>query len=153
MSPQAVNDGHVTSGRPQQMARGLSLPEGTPKMSWGLPRSLAEPRTPRALAPEQRRAGTSELWPRSWAQAFLPHLSGCCSAVWKGEAVGRRGRKEKLLDTQRQPCLLAVKALPLTPPPQTHKERVGRAGTGHSGSVPTDSQPCFQKLTEWKVYP
>lgn len=24
---------------------------------------------------------------------------------------------------------------------------------GPSGSVPTDPQPCFQKLTEWKFYP
>lgn len=88
----------------------MSLPESTPKMLQRHHRSLAEPRTPRELAPEKRRAGTSGLWPWSWAKAFLPHLS--CCLCREGEAVGRKVRKRKPWDTQLHPSLMTIIGVP-----------------------------------------
>lgn len=67
----------------------------------------------RRTAPEESRAGTSELWPRHSCPTF-PAAVGC---------VGRRrGRKRKL--QQQEPSLLAVN----TVPPPKHRQAEGGKG-------------------------
>lgn len=106
-----AKDGQVTSGRPQKMGRGISLPESTPKDATGASQVSSRIQDSERIGSRREEGGNFGTLALVLGQGIPAPPFLLCG---EGEAVGRRVRKRKPMDTQLQPSLMAVKAVPCT---------------------------------------
>lgn len=151
----------MTSGRPQQMGRGISLPESTPKMLQGHHRSPAEPR--KRIGSRTREGGNLGTLAQTLGQGipappFL-QLLFCCfvgsGRLWEGESG--KGSRWTAIFAGHEISLphtgggwVGHIQEPLIQSPLTRRAQLRHYSV--SGLDLPGPQPCFQKLTEGKVY-